>query len=220
MLQYSQEGSVALIQLDDGKVNAVGHAFVDAVNEGLDRASESGSAVAILGKPGVLSAGFDLKEFEKGPEASAALRSRGAEMLLRVFTHPQPVVVGCTGHAIAAGALFLLACDTRVGAAGEFSIGLNETSIGLTLPVFGVELARFRLSKRHLTSAFTQAKLWDPEKAVDVGFLDRVVPPNEQIDAVLDEAAALAELPAEAYAGNKLSIRRDAADRIRASLKS
>ena len=218
MLNYTREGSVAVLQLDDGKVNCVGHAFVDAVEEGLDRASEEAGAVVVIGRPGVFSAGFDLKEFEKGPEEAAKLRARGAAMLLRVFTHPQPVVAACTGHAVAAGALFLLACDTRLGASGEFTIGLNETAIDKTLPVFGLELARARLSPRFLTAAVTQARMYDPQQAVAVGFLDRVVSPSEQVDMALEEATAMAALPATAYAGNKLGIRRPIAETIRASL--
>lgn len=218
MLEYSLEGSVAVLQLDDGKVNCVGHSFVEAVEEGLDRASTEASAVVLVGRPGVLSAGFDLKELEKGPEAASKLVQRGARMLVRVFTHPQPVVVACTGHAVAAGAFLLLACDTRIGASGDFKIGLNETAIGMSLPVFGLELGKARLSPRYLTAAVTQAKLYDPEEAIAAGFLDRVVSSDEQIDAAMGEASALGELPAAAYAGNKLGVRQAVADTIRASL--
>lgn len=55
-----------------------------------------------------------------------------------------------TGHAIAAGALCLLAADARLGAAGDFRIGLNEVAVGLKLPIFAMELARQRLSKRRV----------------------------------------------------------------------
>ena len=72
-------------------------------------------------------------------------------MLLRLFSFPQPVVVASAGHAIAAGALVLLAADTRLGASGAFKYGLNETAIGMSLPPFGMEMAKCRLSKRHQT---------------------------------------------------------------------
>jgi len=35
VMQYSIEGDVAIMRFDDGKANAVGHDFVDAMNEGL-----------------------------------------------------------------------------------------------------------------------------------------------------------------------------------------
>ena len=65
MLNYSLQDKVAVIGLDDGKANAVGHAFVDAMTEGLDQA-EQASAVVPTGREGVFSAGFDLKELAKG----------------------------------------------------------------------------------------------------------------------------------------------------------
>ena len=218
MSSYSQEGDVAVITLDDGKANAVGHAFVDHVNEGLSQANADANAVVLTGRAGMFSAGFDLKEFEKGHEATLALVDKGAHLLLRVFSHPQPVVVACSGHAVAAGALMLLAADSRLGAAGEFRIGLNETAIGMTLPVFALELAKARLSKRYQTAAVIQAELYDPTGARDVGYLDEVVEPDALLERALESAASLAQMPHDAYAGNKLAIREASIAAIRASL--
>jgi enoyl-CoA hydratase len=218
MLEFSKDGDVAVLAFDDGKANVVGHDFIDAMNEGLDRAAAEAGAVIVVGRPGRFSAGFDLSELQKGADASAALVGRGAQMLLRMFTHPQPVVAACTGHAIAAGALLLLACDTRIGVAGDFKIGLNETAIGMALPVFGLELAKARLSKRRLTAAVVQSEIYDPTAAMDAGFLDEVVDSADLLDAAKARAAVLAGYPSGAYANNKLAVRSEVASTIRASL--
>lgn len=219
MIEYSQQGDVALLVMDDGKANAISHGLVDALNEALDRAVKDTKGVVVAGRPGMFSGGFDLKELQKGPEAAMALVNKGAHMLLRIFSHPQPVVVACSGHAIAAGAFMLLAADTRVGCEGEFKIGLNETAIGMTLPVFGLELARSRLSKRYQTAAVIQARLFDPKGARDAGFLDEVVPAESLVDRALQRADALAQLPGDAYAATKLAIREPSIAAIRASLE-
>tara|TARA_B100000035_G_scaffold101752_1_gene86277 strand:- start:962 stop:1621 length:660 start_codon:yes stop_codon:yes gene_type:complete len=218
MLNYRLQDKVAVIGLDDGKANAVGHDFVDAMSEGLDKAEREAGAVVITGRDGVFSAGFDLKELAKGEQQRTDLVNRGAAMLLRLFSLPQPVVVASAGHAIAAGALVLLAADTRLGAAGDFKYGLNETAIGMSLPPFGMEMAKCRLSKRHQTQAIIQAQLYDPDAAQQVGYLDQVVAADALEAQALEQAAALAELPGEAYAGTKLAVRRDYIDRIAASL--
>ena len=101
----------------------------------------------------------------------------------------------------------LLAADSRIGTAGDFKIGLNETTIGAVLPRFALALADDRLSKRHHTAAIIQAHLYDPIGAVDAGFLDLVVEPNELMEVTLAEASRLAELPSAAYAGNKIALR-------------
>ncbi len=218
MLDYSVNDNVALLKLDDGKANAVGHAFIDSVNDGLDRALNDAGAVLLCGRDGVFSAGFDLKEFEKGLEATTTLVNRGAELLLRVFTHPQPVIAACTGHAVAAGAFMMLAADTRIGSEGNFKIGLNETAIGMALPVFGLQLAAARLSKRWQTRSVIQGDLLTPEDACDAGFLDAIVAPEAVLTEAQKAAERLAQLPTEAYAANKLANRSSYINTIRESL--
>jgi enoyl-CoA hydratase len=219
MLNYSLENGVAVLAVDDGKANAVGHGFLDAVNDGLDKAESEAQAVLLTGRDGVFSAGFDLKEIQQGPEAAAALVNRGAQLMLRLFSYPLPVVAAASGHAIAAGAFILLAADTRIGAAGDFRIGLNETAIGMSLPVFALELSRERLSKRHQTASFIQAQLYDPEAAKQVGFLDEVVAPDQLLPTAMAQAAALGELPTEAYTANKLILRQAAIATIKDSIR-
>ena len=113
------------------------------------------------------------------------------------------MVVACTGHALAAGAILLLVGDLRIGASGNFKIGLNEVSIQMTLPIFAMELARARLSKRHFTCAATQAQIFDPEAAKDAGFLDATVAPEALYTAALDQARRLAGLPHPAFRNTK-----------------
>ena len=218
-MNYEQEGDVAVLHFDDGKANVVGHDLIAAMHQGLDRAQEEAQAVVILGRPGRFSAGFDLEEFKKGQQAGVELVTAGARMLLRMFSHPQPLIGACTGHAVAAGAFMLLSCDTRIGIPGDFKLGLNETSIGMVLPVFGLELAAARLSRRHLTAATIQARLYNPEDAVDAGFLDMIVAEEDLKQRSIETAAQLAVYPAEAYAGNKLAIRESSIARIRHSLE-
>lgn len=218
MINYTAHGDVAILTMDDGKANALGHALIDQLNEVLDRTVEEAKAVVITGRPGLFCAGFDLKEFDKGHDATMALVNKGARLLLRIFSHPQPVVAACTGHAIAAGAFILLAADTRLGVDGDFKIGLNETAIGLTLPTFGLELAKARLSKRYQTAAVIQATMYDPLGAKKAGFLDDVVSSDSLLSRAVEKAASLAEFPSEAYAANKTAIRCETIANINASL--
>ncbi|MFP6806638.1 MAG: crotonase/enoyl-CoA hydratase family protein [Pseudomonadales bacterium] len=219
VMQFKIEGDVAIMRFDDGKANAIGHAFVDAMNEGLDRAEKEAKAVLIIGRPGRFSAGFDLSEFKKGPEASQALLKKGSEMFLRMYGHPQPLVAACTGHAIAAGAFLLLSCDTRIGTLGDFKLGLNETAIGMNFPVFGHELASSRISKRHLTAVLVQSTMYNPGSAMDAGFLDEAVAPEELEKRSLEVASQLALLPGAAYAKNKLDTRAISLQKIRESIQ-
>lgn len=211
--------NVALIRMDDGKANAINFAMLDALGAALDDAEANAKAIVLSGREGRFSGGFDLKAFATlGADDVYRMLDRGAELLLRLYGGPLPVVAACNGHAIAMGAFILMACDTRVGAAGDYKIGANETITGMNLPVFAVELARARLSQRHLTRAMVQATIYNPAGAVEAGYLDATAELAAVEPAALAIAAQLATLPGDAYAWNKRAIRKPTLDRIRASI--
>jgi enoyl-CoA hydratase len=203
-LTTTQKGEVCILTLDDGKVNALSPDLIAAIHERLDAAEQSAQAVMITGRPDRFSAGFNLKLLrEGGPEAAIELVSAGGRLYLRFLEYPLPIVIGCTGHALAAGAIALLTADYRVGAQGEYQIGLNETLIGMTLPEYGVEFARACLSKRYFDRAVVHGEIFDPQGALAAGYLDRVVAPDHVFDTALAEAERLARLPRGSFAGNK-----------------
>jgi enoyl-CoA hydratase len=125
------------------------------------------------------------------------------------------VVVAVTGHALAAGALLVLSCDVRIGADVPAKIGLNETSIGMPLPLFALALAEDRLARRALVRATLCAEVYDPHGALDVGYIDRVVPAADVAAEAIAEARRLAAYSGEAYALTKESLRAATLRRVR-----
>jgi enoyl-CoA hydratase len=217
-VRYALHDRIAVLTLDDGKANALSPATIAALRATLDRAEREAAAVLLVGRPGRFSAGFDLNVMTGDLGGVRTLVTAGAELLLRLYLFTRPVVAACTGHALAAGALLLLAADLRLGARGQFRIGLNEVALQLTLPVFAMELARDRLATRLFTASVTQARIFDPEEACDAGFLDLLVVPDELLDTALAHAQRLAALPDPAFARTKLRERGATVDRIRATL--
>jgi enoyl-CoA hydratase len=149
-----------------------------------------------------------------GIERTQALVGAGGRLLMRIYGHPQPVALGVTGHALAAGALLTLACDSRIGGDGPAKIGLNETAIGMGLPDYAVELAQARIAPAHLVRAAVQAEIYDAPGAVEAGYLDRVVPATEVEAAAIAEARRLGELPGGAYRHTKLALHQAMIDRV------
>jgi enoyl-CoA hydratase len=193
--------------------------MIAALNAALDTAEAEAKAIVLTGREGRFSGGFDLNAFASlGPNGVYKLLDAGAELLLRLYGGPLPVVAACTGHAIAMGVFILHACDTRIGTAGDYKIGANEAITGMNLPIFAMELARDRLHPSHLTRAMVQGFIYNPEGAVEAGYLDMLAPENEVEAKALAVAGQLAQLPAPAYAWNKKAIRKATLDRIRASL--
>jgi enoyl-CoA hydratase/carnithine racemase len=202
-VRYELRDGVAVVTMDDGKANAIGHDTIDALHAALARAEGDAGAVLLTGRERRLSGGFDLGVMMSSPEATRKLVTAGAELMLGIYAFPRPVVVACTGHALAAGAILLLVADQRIGATGDFKIGLNEVAIQMTLPVFAMELARARLSKRHLSAATTQGRVYGPRAALDVGFLDATTAPDALFHVSFERARQLAKLPDPAFRNTK-----------------
>jgi enoyl-CoA hydratase len=207
LVTYEERDGVALVTMDDGKANALSHGMLEALMGAFDRAEHGAKALVLHGREGRFCAGFDLRTMMSGVEQAKTLVSRGADVLLRLYGLGLPVVVACSGHALAAGALVLLAADTRFGADGDFKIGLNETSIAMPLPLLARELARDRLDPRQLTQATIQGKIFSPAEAAEVGYLDRVTGAAALLGEALAEAGRLGALPRSAYATTKAGMR-------------
>ena len=180
-------GPVALVTVDDGKVNALTDEITGSLLSALATAERQADAVVLAGRPGVFSAGLDESILRRAGEAMNDLFHQTTDLVLRLVEFPRPVVAACTGHATAVGALFLLCCDVRIGAVGDYKIGFTELSFGVPLPELTIELARTRLSPRYLTLACNTAQLYTPDQAVHVGFLD-----STTHTAVVEQACGVA----------------------------
>ncbi len=216
---YTLEDGVAVIRMDDGKANALSVEMIDNLLAALTRAEGEAKAIVLAGREERFCAGFDLRVMMSGPEQATALLKRGSELLMRLYETPLPLVIACTGHALAGGALVVLTGDVRLGAAGAFKIGLNEVQIGLPVPVLAMELARDRLTKTELHRATLLATIYAPDDAMRAGYLDEVVPAAELMARAKAEATRLGALPGTAYKATKARLRGATIEHIRVSLE-
>ena len=219
ILTYTLEGTTAVVRMDDGKANALSDAMIDALVAALTRAEKEASAMVLVGRADRFCAGFDLRVMMSGPDAAKALLTRGSELLMRLYGATVPLVIACTGHALAGGALVLLTGDVRIGATGAFRVGLNEVSIGMPVPVLAMELARDRLTSTELSRATLMAQIYSPEEAAKAGYLDVVVPAADVLTRAMDEAKRLGALARPAFIATKTRLRGKTIAHIRATLE-
>ena len=200
-IAYAFDAGVATITMDDGKVNVMSVAMLADLGEALGRAQADQAMVVLRsGRPGVFSAGFDLKVFAANdPERSLAMVKAGAELALRLMAYPFPTIGLMQGHAFPMGAFLLLACDVRIGARGRHRMGLNEVAIGIAPPGFAIELARSRLHPAWLSRTVVLGEMFEPDEAVTAGLLDRVVAEDQAQRAADDAVRALRGLDAASH---------------------
>lgn len=217
-VQYELDGNVAVITLDDGKANAIGPATLDALDAHLDRAETEATALVLVGGAKMFSAGFDLTVMASGVQEMRALVGAGGRFWMRLYGSTLPTVAACTGHALAGGAVTLLACDERIGPSDRpAKVGLNEVAIGMPLPVFVTELAKDRLAPTHLIRA-ALGTIHDPAAALEAGFLDRLVPGDEVVATALARGHELSALRRGAVGRTKTALRQATIDHVLATL--
>lgn len=206
-MEFSLKNDIAYISIDDGKANVFSHQFIDSMTELLNRAEKEAKAIVLHGRAGMFSAGFDLKELQKGPKEMDALASRGMEIVTRIYAYALPVIAACDGHAIGMGAFLLLASDARLGSASEYNITLPETALGMPFTPVLMSLIKDRIASSQQSIAVLHSKPYSAEEAVTAGFLDRVVERSSLLDECQAHAEKLGQLPGEIYAVNKEDLR-------------
>ena len=209
LVQFEEQSNYCLITMDDGKVNAISFAMVSALNAALDQAGQAGKVVIIRGRPGKFSAGFDLSIMAQGGDAMFDLLRAGVTLSRRIGDFDTPVVLVVSGHALAMGALLLLSADYRIGVQGNYKIGLNEVAIGMTLPYFGIALAKARLASTHVNKAVALAHIYDASGAVEAGYLDEAVSEEDLLPRAIAKAEQLSALNMNAYKHSKARVRED-----------
>jgi len=127
-------------------------------------------------------AGADIKEFTSlaTPEEAYALIRAGQLVLDQLEALPCPSVAAIHGFALGGGLELALAATYRVGADdAQLSLGLPEVQLGIH-PGFGGTVRTVRLiGPRPALDLMLKGKPYKGARALEVGLLDRLVPPAE-----------------------------------------
>ena len=217
-VRYGVDGGVATICIDDGKRNALSPEVLRQIYAAFDRAESDRALVVLTGRESVFSAGFDLNVMKGGGSKAIGMLRSGYALTARVMAYPHPVIAACNGHSFAMGVFLMLSADHVIGCRGDFRISANEVAIGLTMPRVAAAMLRHRLNPAAYQRAVTLSQEFDPESALDAGFFDELVEPND----LPTRAGVLAErfgaLDARAHTASKRRIRAPIIRRIRMGL--
>jgi enoyl-CoA hydratase len=204
------EPGLAVLHIDDGKVNAFDRAFFAELGAGLDDCVDD-AAVVLTGREGVFSAGLNTRVLAGLDDAGLqALLEDFGRAMLRVWLEPRPLVAAVTGHAVAGGTILAMACDHAVAADG-YRWGLTETTIGIPMPRFVLAIAGGNVAADRLDDLVLPGRLVTTAEAVEAGFADVACPPEQVLVRATARARELAVLPPRAYAATKRRLREPSA---------
>jgi enoyl-CoA hydratase/carnithine racemase len=217
--QLGDDG-VAVITMDDGKVNALSRDMLGEIGAAFEKAAADGAAVLLTGRPGIFSGGFDLGVVRgDDPAATVGMVRAGFELADRVLSFPRPVIAASPGHAMAMGVFLLLAADLRIGVSAPSRYSANEVAIGLSVPSAALAIMRYRLTPAEVDRAAVTAAVYGPAEARAAGFLNEVVEPDALLPTARRwAAAAVSGLDAHGHLETKLRARARVLDELRAGL--
>ncbi|MFA7324220.1 MAG: enoyl-CoA hydratase/isomerase family protein [Candidatus Nanopelagicales bacterium] len=192
-----QHGSVALIRMNHGKVNALDVELLIALREAFESVAHE-SAVVITGNGRAFSAGLDLRSLLAAELTySDSLLRELVRTSITIFDSERPVIAAVDGPAIAGGAILALAADMRLMSHGV--IGLPELHVGVPFPPALIEIARHVMG-HHLQQHLLGGVAVDAQSALTVNMIDAMVESEDLVDLALEKAHALAEVPKGTYA--------------------
>tara|TARA_Y100000389_G_scaffold42036_1_gene36769 strand:- start:2148 stop:2837 length:690 start_codon:yes stop_codon:yes gene_type:complete len=215
-----QKDDISIITLDDGKANVFSEEMTQAINDCLDQVSTENGSLIITGRPGMFSAGFDLKVISSGDVSKIKNMSlKGFKLLSRIFSFPRPIVAACSGHGIALGTFLLCCCDYRIGVKGDFLLGANEMKTNMVIPTPILELIKFRVAPSHKYKSILGAEMYPLEKAIDAGLMDQVVDSDKLMQVAMEKAKDLATMGHPSYTLTKALFIKDIAENIDSAIE-
>src|SRR3990167_3938018 len=126
---YSLQGNIAVITLNNPPVNGLGHELRTGIMAGLEGAAKDGAvkAVLIIGSAKAFSGGADIREFNT-PKSAATPTLH--QVIATLDAMQKPVVAAIGGFAMGGGLELALACHSRI-AAPRAQLALPEVKLGI-----------------------------------------------------------------------------------------
>lgn len=194
---------VALLTMDDGKVNAIGPSFLHAFSTAWSEATKDGHAVVLAGNAKAFSAGLDLKTLPTLERAEMVAFGRGFNALFRdVLSYARPVIAAVDGPAMAGGAILALAADFRL-VGPNARLGVIEVPVGIPFPHAVASMVRARLPVQEHAPALLRGKVRVGEECVRTGWTHESYASAELLPAAIALADELAQHYPAAYAAAK-----------------
>lgn len=216
-IQIETTDNIAVLRINRPPANAIDLAVAGEFENALAtiEASKDIGALIVTGAGKCFSAGLDLKAIPTYDESQQKEMVMHLNRLFgRLYGLPLPTIAAVNGHAIAGGVILDLACDYRIGAEGDYKLGLAEVRVGVAFPVGAMAIVKSELSHQAARVMVLTARNLSPGEALASGVLDELRPAEQLLDRAVEVARELAELPRDTYARVKLSMRAPALAKI------
>jgi enoyl-CoA hydratase/carnithine racemase len=207
LIQIERSGSVAVLRLNRGTINAIDLDLVRGLSDclGLIRKEPSFRAL-VLGSANhkFFSIGLDIPWlYPLSVGDFTDFYKAFNRLCLDLYAFPKPTVAALTGHAVAGGGILVSCCDYRFIAEGHNLLGINEIKLGVPMPYPADRIIHDLLGGRTARNVMDSGDFYLPDELLRMGWVDRVLPEDEVIPASVEKAEELGALPSTGFSGVK-----------------
>uniref|UniRef100_A0A182Q126 Enoyl-CoA delta isomerase 1, mitochondrial n=1 Tax=Anopheles farauti TaxID=69004 RepID=A0A182Q126_9DIPT len=182
LTEVDDKTGYATVTLNRPPVNSLSLELLKAISDALDDLQNNKSRGMILTSSSntVFSAGLDIMEMYKpNQDRLREFWSTLQDVWFKLYGSPFPTAAAINGHAPAGGCLLSLCCEYRV-MCPNYTIGLNETQLGIVAPTWFQASLRNTISRRESELALTLGKMYTTDEALKVGLVDEVAENKEK----------------------------------------
>ena len=194
ILIHTADGVMTLTLNRVDKKNSFTQAMYGACADALAQASTDDSvrAVVLQGHATIFSAGNDIGDFLNGPVSTQ--ESPVFRFLRGIATVPKPLVAAVCGPAVGIGTTLLFHCDL-VYAGDNAAFSMPFVNLGLCPEAASSLLVPQMLGYHRAAEALLLGEPFMAEAALEVGLVNRIVPPMEANGVAQAQARKLAAKP-------------------------
>ncbi len=176
------------------KKNAITSAMYGAMADALDAAAADAAvrAVVIQGHESIFSAGNDIGDFLNHPQSTP--ESPVFRFLHGISTFPKPLVAAVCGPAVGIGTTLLLHCDL-VYAGDNAVFSMPFVNLGLCPEAASSFLLPVQMGHARAAELLLLGEPFMAETALEIGLINRIVPPAEANALAQRQARKLAAKP-------------------------
>ena len=194
ILSHTADGVMTLTLNRVDKKNSLTRAMYDALADGLlaAAADDAVRAVVLQGHATVFSAGNDINDFLYGPVSTQ--ESPVYRFLKGIAQFPKPLVAAVCGPAVGIGTTMLFHCDL-VYAGDNAAFSMPFVNLGLCPEAASSLLVPQMMGYHRAAEALLMGEPFMAEAAMEVGLVNRIVPPMEANGVAQAQARKLAAKP-------------------------
>jgi enoyl-CoA hydratase/carnithine racemase len=202
ILVHTEAGVMTLTFNRLDKKNSITSAMYGELADALARAEQDGAvrAVLIQGDATIFSAGNDIGDFLNQPPSTQ--ESPVFRFLRGIATFPKPIVAAVCGPAVGIGTTMLFHCDL-VYAGDNAAFSMPFVNLGLCPEAASSLLVPQMFGYHRAAEALLLGEPFMAEAALEVGLVNRVVPPTEANGVAQAQARKLAAKPLTALVETK-----------------